>query len=59
MSWILIYFALGIIWAINATHKQIKYFGVNWKLPVTILLNLVFWPIGIFFAFINRDKYGG
>lgn len=28
MSLVMLYFALGIIWAINASHKQIKYFGV-------------------------------
>ena len=50
-----IYILASLLWAIYAGKKQIQRHGVrrHWRLLLCVLLNGLFWPIGIFIAVLN------
>ena len=56
---IIVYFAIGFLWALFALYKQIKLYGRSWKhIVFCAILNLAIWPVAVFMAikkFVEKD----
>ncbi len=50
------YLIAGSSWSIFAATQQYKLYGINWRMPVCIILNCLLWPAAMIIAIKNSLK---